>query len=113
MDAQKARSKWEALKRMSVERGCSKHEAATARKLADALAKKYGFADVPAGRPFREDFDTRFRRAEGRAAMRFNWEYRQCYKPRCHCMKTNSPHGPYKYGKKREGRTVRSIYLGR
>lgn len=113
MDTRTARSKWEALQRMTVERGCSIHEAATAKRLADALAKKYGFADTPPTERWRPDFDTRYARAEKKAAARAGWEYRTCGKDRCRCMRGGAPHGPYRYAKRREGKTVRSIYMGR
>ena len=113
MDTQQARRKWDSLRRMTKERGCSEHEAATARRLADALAKKYGFADAQPSTPFRQDFDTRFNRAAERAATRFRWEYRKCGKSTCWCARCAPGHGPYKYHKERDGKTVRSVYLGR
>ena len=41
------------------------------------------------------------------------FEYRQCYKPRCRCMKGGAWHGPYQYRKERRGAEVHSEYLGR
>lgn len=100
---------------MTEARGCTKHEAATAARLAAALAKKWGFDNDPHQRQWRPDFDSRFARAEQRAATRWAWEYRKCGKKRCHCATTASGkgHGPYKYGKRREGLKVRSVYMGR
>lgn len=40
------------------------------------------------------------------------FEYRQCYKPKCHCMKGGAWHGPYRYHKKRKSAKVYSEYLG-
>jgi hypothetical protein len=112
VDRDSAFRKWRALCNITVERGATTHEATTAFRLARALAAKFGFSE---SRPadFRPDFDHRYARAEARAARRWKWEYRQCYKPRCHCMKFHSPHGPYKYGKQRTGHTVRSVYMGK
>lgn len=111
--AVKAHRKWEALKRVTVERGATKHEAATASRLAVALAAKYGFGVDRREGKWREDFDTRFHRAEHRAAKRWAWEYRRCGKARCGCMRGGGPHGPYKYSKKRKGKKVVSIYVGK
>ena len=109
-----AKRKIESLLRMKVSRGATPAEEATARRLAEALASKFGFSIRPLRTEWRPDFDQRFARAEKRAGMRFNWEYRRCWKPRCHCMRTSGQgHGPYRYGKKRSGRRVHSIYLGR
>lgn len=120
MDRTSALRKWAKLRQITVERGATVHEAATAAKLVAVLQAKYGFAvtDAPTPEPeqqrvWRDDFDVRFRRAEQRAATRWNWEYRQCYKRSCHCMRGGSPHGPYKYAKVRNGQKVSSIYLGR
>lgn len=112
MDRDGAYRKWQALRRVTVANGATTHEAATAARLASVLASRFGFADQEP-RQYREDFAPRYERAEARAARRWNWEYRQCYKPRCHCMKSDSPHGPYRYAKQRDGRTVRSVYIGR
>ncbi len=114
MDVGKARRKRQALLRMTVDRGCTEHEARTAARLAAALEGRYGFAPDAATREYRAGFEARYARAEARAAVRFKWEYRRCGKARCHCARASSPaHGPYKYGKRREGRKVRSIYIGR
>ena len=97
---------------MTVDRGCTVPEAHTAKRLASVLAAKWGFGDADL-RPFRDDFYARYAAAEKRAAGRFAWEYRRCGKRACHCMRTAGPgHGPYKYGKRRDGKTVRSIYMG-
>ena len=99
---------------MTVERGCTPHEAATAAKLARALGQKWGFVEPRPRAEYRPDFDDRFKRAESRAAARWSWEYRRCGKKRCHCARAASPsHGPYKYGKRRDGRKVVSVYYGR
>lgn len=112
MDEHKARTRWQALLRMTVARGCSVHEAEVAARLAGVLAKRWGFADTPT-QPFRPDFDDRFSRAQSKAAQRFNWEYRKCGKANCHCFAGGRQrHGPYKYGKVRRGHKVNSIYLG-
>lgn len=113
MDVARARMKWRALQRMTVECGCSPHEAATAVRLADVLAKKYGLTDDVARAPWRKDFDARFSGAQAKAAHRYGWEFRTCGKARCHCMRGGAPHGPYKYRKERRGETVNSIYRGR
>lgn len=113
MDKAKALSRWRALCNMTVARGCTVPEAAVAKRLADALAKKFGFANTPVSDSFRPNFDARYERAEARAAMRFAWEFRACGKARCHCMKFGTKHGPYKYGKVRRGAKVSSVYLGR
>lgn len=112
MDRTAAYRKWQTLARMTTARGCTPAEAATAARLAKVLAGKWGFGgstrsyDVPPG------FSTRYQRAERRAARRWAWEYRTCGKPRCRCAHGDK-HGPYKYAKRRDGGTVRSIYLGR
>jgi len=99
---------------MTTSRGCTPHEASTAKRLAGQLGKKWGFTGAFSSREYRPDFDSRFARAEQRAAQHFAWEYRRCGKPSCHCARSpRPPHGPYKYGKRREGRTVRSIYMGK
>jgi len=113
MDRNKAHARWKALCNMTVARGCTVHEAEVAARLAKALAAKFGFADAPAADHWRGDFDSRYERAEARAAMHFKWEYRSCGKARCHCMKFGTKHGPYKYGKVRRGKHVASVYLGR
>jgi hypothetical protein len=114
MTREQALRKWRSLTAMVVERGCSVHEAATAARLASVLARKWGFGDSPGRAHERPDFDVRYTRAEQRAAVRFAWEYRRCGKQNCHCAGRGTfRHGPYKYGKKREGRKVRSVYLGR
>lgn len=114
MTKEEAKRKCDALRRMTVARGCTPHEAETARRLADQLAKKFGFASSAPQDTYRPDFDSRFHRAENRAASRFSWEYRKCGKPNCHCARASSPsHGPYKYRKERDGKTVRSVYIGK
>jgi hypothetical protein len=52
--------------------------------------------------------------AEPRApqSATYRWEYRKCGKPGCHCA-TDKGHGPYRYAKRRDGTTVRSVYGGR
>jgi hypothetical protein len=110
---QAAYRKWKALLNLTVERGCTMHEADTAKRLADLMAKNYGFAREAEPEAFRPDFDARWKRAEQRAAMRWRWEYRSCGKAACHCMRELTKHGPYKYGKVRKGRKVSSVYLGR
>lgn len=114
MDRVAAKRRIESLLRMTVARGCTEPEAATARRLADVLAAKYGFKiNRPASAP-RPNFDERFERAERKAAARFKWEYRRCGKGNCHCARAATPpHGPYRYGKKRTGRKVSSVYYGR
>jgi len=112
MDAQQARVRWQALLRMTVERGCTIHEAATAKRMADVLAKKFSFVHADTETKWRPDFDARYERAERKAAMRYVWEYRTCGKVRCRCMRGGRPHGPYKYGKRRVNGTPHSIYIG-
>jgi hypothetical protein len=41
------------------------------------------------------------------------YEYRQCYKANCRCMRGGAWHGPYRYHKQRRGEAVHSGYLGR
>jgi hypothetical protein len=41
------------------------------------------------------------------------YEYRQCYKPNCKCMKGGAWHGPYRYDKRRNGQQVHSEYVGK
>jgi len=114
MDREDARRRIAALLKMTVARGCTPAEAATARRLAETLAQKHGFTirtrESASERP---DFEARYQRAEGRAAARFNWEFRTCGKKSCRCMNGGAKHGPYKYSKQRVGKTVRSIYRGR
>lgn len=104
--------KWQALGRVTTERGATAAEASTAAKLAASLGAKWGFARPAPAQPPGPEYDERFRHAEQRAAQHFGWEYRTCGKPQCRCFR-GSKHGPYKYGKKRRGSTVVSIYLGR
>jgi len=111
MDREAARRKWETLRNMTTARGCTAAEAMTAARLAANLAAKWGFAGAAPSTP-RSDDDFRYPRAEQREAQRWRWEYRRCGKPGCRCS-SGHPHGPYKYAKKREGQSVRSIYLGR
>lgn len=40
------------------------------------------------------------------------WEYRQCYKAKCHCMRGGAWHGPYRYAKRWRQGKVSSVYLG-
>lgn len=99
---------------MTTARGCTVHEADTAHRLAAALAARFGFGNVPPATHWRPDFEQRFERAEQRAAGRFAWEYRRCGKSRCWCARARrKTHGPYRYGKKRIGRKVVSLYIGR
>ena len=113
MTRTEAQRRYDSLRRMTTARGCTIHEAATAARLAHTLAKRYGLEDVVESREWRADFAARYTRAEQRAATRFKWEYRRCGKQRCHCAsRGDRGHGPYRYSKKREGRKVRSIYLG-
>ena len=112
MDRKKAGARYRALRNMTVARGCTKPEADVAKRLADALAKKFGFADTPISNSWRPDFDIRWERTERRAAIKFRWEYRTCGKSACHCMRGYGKHGPYKYGKVRIGNKVNSIYYG-
>ncbi len=94
---------------MTVERGCTSPEAATAARLARSLDLRYGFT----GEEHPETgFEERHAAQEARAAMRWRWEYRRCGKGNCWCMRTRGPgHGPYKYGKRRTGRYVTSVYI--
>jgi hypothetical protein len=41
------------------------------------------------------------------------YEYRQCYKDKCHCMRGGAWHGPYRYAKHWRSGKVSSEYLGR
>lgn len=109
-----AKRKIEALLRMTVERGCTKGEAATARRMAESLAAKWGFTIRPrTSGEKKPDYDERFREAEKKAAARWGWEYRSCGKKSCHCMRDGSKHGPYKYRKRRDGKKISSIYGGK
>ena len=47
------------------------------------------------------------------AVPAIEWRFVRCGKPRCHCAKGSRGHGPYAYAKRREGKKVRSIYLGK
>jgi len=40
------------------------------------------------------------------------FEYRQCYKAKCHCMRGGPWHGPYRYAKRWRQGKVSSEYLG-
>ena len=111
MTPEQARKKWNTLRNITVERGCSKHEAATAQRLARQLEQKYGLGSTKQHAKYREGFEDRFKRAEKRAAVRWRWEYRQCGKC-CKCA-FGFPHGPYKYSKQRRGKKVVSIYIGK
>lgn len=111
MTREQAKRKYDTLTRMTTANGCSSHEAATAKRLAATLAAKFGFDSKPHHSQYRDDFSSRFARAEKRAAIRWNWEYRRCGKRNCHCAK-GGRHGPYKYSKRREGKKVVSVYIG-
>src|SRR5258708_6980072 len=111
MTQEQAWTKYNALLRMTVDRGCTTHEAATAARIAAALAARFGFGDTQPKSHHRPEWDDRFARAEKRAAIKWRWEYRRCGKGNCHCAR-GGRHGPYKYGKKRKGRKVVSIYVG-
>jgi len=41
------------------------------------------------------------------------YEYKQCHKPTCRCMRGGAWHGPYRYHKRRDGKRVHSDYVGR
>ena len=112
MDKHRAQARYNALRNMTVDRGCTAHEAATAARIAAVLARQYGLVEEQPQAPARDEFDVRFARAEARAAYTYAWEYRTCGKRRCRCMRGGSPHGPYKYSKRRRGKKVVSIYRG-
>ena len=44
---------------------------------------------------------------------KIEWRFVRCGKSRCHCARGSRGHGPYAYAKKREGKKVKSIYLGK
>lgn len=112
-DREAARRKWRSLLRMTVARGCTQPEADTAALLAHRLDLRYGFTGETPAHP-ESGFAERHAADERRAAMRWKWEYRRCGKPNCWCMGTTRPgHGPYKYGKRRSGTYVTSVYIGR
>lgn len=117
MTREEAQRKWNQLHKMTVERGCTQAEADTARRLAAALAARFGFGQrdsesQESPRSSRPNWDARYERAERKAARRWRWEYRRCGKKNCHCV-NDKGHGPYKYAKVRQGKTVRSIYVGK
>lgn len=139
MNRQEAHAKWSSLRNMTIERGCTEHEADTAAKLAARLDAMYGFTAERASSSTRP-MDDRLRRWQEyvrrtqagstratreakqewtrdyeQAKAKFKWEGRRCGKALCWCMRTGGYHGPYKYGKTRYGfknRRVKSVYMG-
>ena len=108
MDASSTRRKLDVLERMTVARGCTEHEAKVAAEIASRLRKKLGFAARSEEEPIRQE--ARVWRKPPTAA---GWEWRQCYKRTCHCMKGGTWHGPYRYRKRRRKHTVSSVYGGK
>ncbi|MGB2711412.1 MAG: hypothetical protein WBC33_07830 [Conexibacter sp.] len=66
---EQARRKYESLQRMSTANGCTPGESSTAARLADALAKKYGFVGVESGGRWRVDFEESGAPGSTRAAV--------------------------------------------
>jgi len=114
---------------MTTSRGCTVHEAAVAAAIRAGLDRVWRFSSrrwdescATAAAPARSRpppgaarSTRQYERAEAAAAERFGWEYRRCWKRRCWCMRAGQErkgHGPYRYGKRRRGRKVSSVYLG-
>src|SRR5262245_35893655 len=97
MTRDKARALLRALRRLTVANGATPDEAYTAAKKAEAIAGKFSFVELDEARP-------------PRASWR--WEWRRCGKRGCHC-RWGALHGPYKYSKRRRGKTVVSVYRGK
>jgi len=112
MTREQAYSMWRSLKNMTVARGCTEPEAATAAKMRDRLDQAWGFSGGEQVPP-QPEVVNQFWSDLGKAAGNWKWEFRRCGKRNCHCMKGGHPHGPYRYAKQRHGRRVNSIYLGK
>src|SRR5262245_12731478 len=97
MTREKALALLRALRRLTVANGCTPHEAFSAAKKAEQLAARYAVVEldflIPTG-------------------VAWRWEWRRCGKRRCHC-RGGALHGPYKYSKRRRGKTVVSVYRGK
>ena len=111
MNREQAQRRFDALSRMTVARGCSLAEAATAATIAQRIARTFGFGGEKRhwwekSAPVAQDMH--------KAAERFGWEYRRCGKKRCWCARRplHQAHGPYRYRKQRRGSHVHSVYVG-
>jgi hypothetical protein len=112
MDRDSAFRKYKALLNMTEARGCSEAEASSAAALAKQLAGKWNFAHEPA--PDAAAWTDRVWQPKyEKASQTFHWEYRKCGKPACWCRHAKYSHGPYRYHKKRIGKKVVSVYLGK
>jgi hypothetical protein len=125
---------------MTEARGCFPGEAAAAATLRARLDQQWGFSAERAGSSTRAT-DDRTQRSQDyvrrkqqqqkppppppkpeqekwdydyeAARRKWNWEGRKCGKMNCWCSRRPGTHGPYRYAKKRTGRQVNSIYLGK
>lgn len=71
MTQDQAKRKYDALQNMTEARGCTPHEARTARRLAAQLSKRFGFTEDKPRQEYRPDFNARWSAAAERAASRF------------------------------------------
>jgi len=117
MNRTQAVRRYEALLRMTVARGCTQSEAATAKEIARRIAELWGLDSCATGSPaYRKTYaGDRVAQDERQAAKKYGWEYRRCGKRSCWCAgrPIRETHGPYRYAKQRRGRYVYSIYQGR
>lgn len=107
----------DALARMTVDRGCTPGEARAAAEAVKRIKARYGAAPESNQAKARERTAEDLWKARD-AFRRAGFEFRQCWKPACRCMRGGAWHGPYRYakrqrGKGRKGRTVYSVYQGK
>jgi hypothetical protein len=86
-------------------------EKASPKKAATKLPAKRRQAKAPMGAPPTQQTDKSCATGWIKPPTPAGYEYRQCYKPFCRCMRGGAWHGPYRYGKTRDGATVRSLYM--
>jgi hypothetical protein len=105
-----------ALLRLTVKNGASEAEAMAAYAARNCIREKYGCK--PLGRP--PVFAAQVAADPSLTPQEWvkpkpgkGYEWRQCRKPTCHCMRGGRWHGPYAYHKKRVHGAVKSKYLGK
>lgn len=111
MTRDEAMARYRALGNMTVARGCTEPEAATAARLRRMIDEEWNFSSEQVRRgPIPNKGEAE--RWYWANVMVWNWEHRKCGKKNCWCAGAARGHGPYKYAKRRVGKKVASIYLG-